>query len=27
MPGAAELRDKLMHTKSTDEVREILKNI
>lgn len=25
IPGAAELREKLMHTKSTDEVREILK--
>lgn len=27
IPGASELRDQLMHTKSTDEVREILKNI
>jgi len=27
IPGAAELREKLMHTKSTDEVREILKTI
>jgi len=24
-PGASELRDKLMHTKSTDEVRELIK--
>lgn len=24
IPGAAELRDKLMHTKTTDEVRAIL---
>ena len=27
IPGAAELRDKLMHTKTTSEVREILKEI
>lgn len=27
IPGAAELREQLMHTKSTDEVREILKKI
>lgn len=27
IPGAAELRDKLMHTKTTNEVREILKEI
>ena len=27
IPGAAELRDKLMHTKSTDEVREIIRSI
>ena len=27
IPGAAELREKLMHTKSTDEVREILRSI
>lgn len=27
IPGASELRDQLMHTKSTDEVREILKSI
>jgi len=27
IPGAAELREKLMHTKSTDEVREILATI
>ena len=27
MPGAAELRDKLMHTKTTTEVREILATI
>lgn len=27
IPGAAELREKLMHTKSTDEVRELLKLI
>ncbi len=26
-PGASELRDKLMHTKSTDEVRQILRTI
>lgn len=27
IPGAAELREKLMHTKSTDEVRELLSTI
>lgn len=27
IPGAAELREKLMHTKSTDEVRKILKSV
>ena len=27
LPGAAELREKLMHTKSTQEVREILKDL
>jgi len=27
IPGAAELREKLMHTKSTDEVRELLTSI
>ncbi len=27
IPGAAELRDKLMHTKTTNEVRELLANI
>ena len=27
IPGAAELREKLMHTKSTDEVRELLKTV
>jgi len=27
IPGAAELRDKLMHTKTTDEVREIIRSI
>lgn len=27
IPGAAELREKLMHTKSTDEVRELLREI
>lgn len=27
IPGAAELREKLMHTKSTDEVRELLATI
>ncbi len=26
-PGASELREKLMHTKSTDEVRELIENI